>query len=125
MRISRFTSRPRCASTLRTSRFLPSRIANTSQTLAPWSRSSVASIGPYLTPSTSTPFFQFIELRLRDFTMGADAIAPQPAGIRQLQRARQPTIIGQQQQTFGIEIEPADADQPRQALRQVVKHRRP
>ena len=33
--------RPRCSSTLRTSRFLPSRMANMSQTLAPCSRSSV------------------------------------------------------------------------------------
>src|SRR6266851_4592617 len=69
--------------------------------------------------------FQFIELALRDFALGADAIAPQPAGIGQFERARQAAIIGQQQQALGIEIEPADADQPRQSLRQIVEHRRP
>src|SRR5882724_5229175 len=70
-------------------------------------------------------FFQFIELRLRHLAMGADAITPQPAGIGQFERARQPAIIGQQQQAFGVEIEPADRDQPRQAFRQIVEHRRP
>src|SRR5450631_2232438 len=69
--------------------------------------------------------FQFIKLALRDFAMGTDAIAPQPAGIGQFEHARQPAVIGQQQQAFGVEIEPADADQPRQALRQIVEHRRP
>ena len=68
---------------------------------------------------------EFIELRLRDVAMGADAIAPQPAGVGQFERARQTTVIGQQQQTFGVEIEPADRDQPRQALGKIVEHRRP
>ena len=40
---------------------------------------------------------QFIELRLRHLAMGADAIAPQPAGVGQFERARQPAVIGQQQ----------------------------
>jgi len=52
--------------------------------------------------------FQFIKLRLGDLAMGAHAIAPQPAGVGQFQRARQPAVIGQQQQAFGVEIEPAD-----------------
>src|SRR6266850_4681844 len=69
--------------------------------------------------------FQFIELALGDLAMGTDAIAPQPAGIGQFEHARQPAVIGQQQQAFGVEIEPADADQPRQAFRQIVEHRRP
>ena len=49
-RTRRGSAGPRAArdgrSTLRTSRFLPSRIANVSHTLEPCSRSSVASIGP-------------------------------------------------------------------------------
>ena len=53
-------------------------------------------------------FFQLVELALRDLAMGADAITPQPAGVRQFERARQPAIIGEQQQAFGVEIEPAD-----------------
>src|SRR5579863_230604 len=54
--------------------------------------------------------FQFVELALRDFAMSTDAVAAQPAGLGQFQRARQPTVIGEKQQTFGVEIEPADAD---------------
>src|SRR4051812_34090346 len=68
---------------------------------------------------------QFAEWRLRTPAMGANAIAPQPAGIGQLERAREPAIVGQQQQPLGIEIEPADRDQPRQALGKIVEHRRP
>src|SRR6202453_539323 len=70
-------------------------------------------------------FFQLVELGLRHFAMGANAIAPQPAGVGQFERARQPAIIGQQQQALGIEIEPADRDQPRQTLRQIIEYRRP
>jgi len=55
-----------------------------------------------LTPSTSDALFQFIELRLRDLAVGADAIAPQPAGVGQFERARQPTVIGQQQKALGV-----------------------
>src|SRR5438093_3333869 len=68
---------------------------------------------------------QFIELRLRDLAMGADAIAPQPAGVGQFERTRQPAVIGQQQQPLGVEVEPADRDQPRQSFRQIVEHGRP
>src|SRR6478672_280167 len=69
--------------------------------------------------------FQFIKLGLRHLAMGTDPIAPQPAGIRQFERARQAAIIGQEKQAFGVEIEPADADQPRQPLRKIVEYRRP
>src|SRR6185312_8846484 len=57
--------------------------------------------------------------------MGTDAIASQPAGVGQFERARQPAIVGQEQKTLGVEIEPADRDQPRQPLRQIVEYRRP
>ena len=57
--------------------------------------------------------------------MGADAIAPQPAGVGQFQRAREPAVIGQQQQPLGVEVEPADRDQPRQSFRQIVEYGRP
>ena len=53
-----------------------------------------------------------------DLAVRAHAIAPQPPGRRQLERAREPAVIGEQQQAFGGEIEPADADQARQVLRQ-------
>ena len=57
--------------------------------------------------------------------MRAHAIAPQPGGRRQFEHARQPAVIGEQQQAFGVEVEPADADQPRQVLRQRAEDGRP
>ena len=68
---------------------------------------------------------QLVELCLRDLAMGTHAVAPQPAGVGQLQRARKPAVIGKQQEPLGVEVEPADADQSRQAFRQIVEHRRP
>ena len=68
---------------------------------------------------------ELIELGLRHFAMGADPITPKLAGLRQFQRAREPAVVGQKQQALGVEIEPADADQPRQAFRQIVEHRWP
>ena len=52
-------------------------------------------------------------------------VAPQPAIARQLQAPGQPAVIGQQQQPLGIQIQPPDADHPRQARRQRLEHRRP
>ncbi len=65
-------------------RFLPSLMGKVNQTLAPSSRSRCVD-RPYLTPSTSTPCFSAsscaasLAWRARD--------SPQPAGVRQLQRA--------------------------------------
>ena len=86
----------------------------------PGSRSSPASIAPYWMPSTSMPFLARRAL-LRHLAERAHAIAPQPAGRRQFQRAGEPAVVGQQQQPFGVEVEPADADQPRQSLGQPPK----
>ena len=68
---------------------------------------------------------QRVELRLRDPAMRAHAIAPQPAGRGQFERAREPAVIGEQQQPLGVEVEPADADQARQVLRQRAEDGRP
>src|SRR6185312_9658846 len=68
---------------------------------------------------------QLIELRLRHLAVGANAVAPEPAGIRQFQHTGEPTIIGEQQKPLGVEIEPSDRDQPWQAFRQIVEHGRP
>src|SRR5579871_6712455 len=68
---------------------------------------------------------QAIELLLRHRAVGAHPIAAQPAGRRQFQDAGERAVVGQQQQALGIEIEPADADQPRQVLGQPRKDRRP
>ena len=53
-------------------------------------------------------FAQRVELRLIDLAMGAHAIAAQPAGRRQLEHPRQAAVVGQQQQPFGVDVEPAD-----------------
>ena len=68
---------------------------------------------------------QPVELRLRDAAERAHAVAPQPGGLRQLQHAREPAVIGEQQQPLGVEVEPADADEPRQVLRQRAEDGRP
>jgi hypothetical protein len=61
---------------------------------------------------------QRVELFLTDVAMGAHAIAAQPTCRRQFQDACETAVIGQQQQAFGVDIEPADADDARQVLRQ-------
>jgi hypothetical protein len=68
--------------------------------------------------------FQLVKLRLRDLAMGADAIATQPAGRRQFQNARQTTIIGEQKQTFRIDIETTDGKHTRHFGRQRFKYGR-
>src|SRR6185437_9417401 len=68
---------------------------------------------------------ELVELSLCDLAMRTHAITPQPAGLWQFQFAREPAVIGQQQQTLGVEIEPADRDQPRQTFGQIVEHGRP
>ena len=79
-----------------TSRFLPSRIAKVSQTLLPCARSTVASIVTIPHAIDGDAASQRIELRLRHAAVGAHAIAPQPSGRRQFERARKPTIVREQ-----------------------------
>src|SRR5690606_13378170 len=62
-------------------------------------------------------------LRL-DLTVHAHAVAPQPARGRQFEHTRQAAIIGQQQQAFGVDVQPPDGHEPRQLLRQDVEDRR-
>ena len=56
--------------------------------------------------------------------MRAHAIAAQPAGRRQFQHARKPAVVGEQQEPFGVDVEPADRDDARQVGRQRREHRR-
>jgi hypothetical protein len=65
------------------------------------------------------------EPRRIDKTVHPHLVAPHPAGRRQFEAAGKRTVIGQQQQALGIEIESADRQQARQALGQRAKHRRP
>ncbi len=57
---------------------------------------------------------QLVQLALADPAMGADAVAPDPGRVRQLQHPGEPAIIGEQQQPLGADIESPDAQQPRQ-----------
>ena len=68
---------------------------------------------------------QRIERGLRHRAVRAHAIAPQPAGRGQFEHAREAAVIGQEQQAFGVEVEPADADEARQVLRQALEDGRP
>src|ERR1700722_7280300 len=68
---------------------------------------------------------QFVELPLRDRAVCAHAIAPQPAGSGQFESAGERAVIGEQKESFGVEIEPADADEARQAFGQMRKQGRP
>jgi hypothetical protein len=53
---------------------------------------------------------QLVQVGLRYAAMSAHAVAAQPAGRRQLKRAGEPAVVGEQQEALGIEIEPSDAD---------------
>ena len=108
-RISRFTARPRWPSTLLTSRFLPSR-----------RRDGQPDVGALLAVERRLDRRRSGRRRWRcrrcsgssaacvDRAVGAHAVAPQPAGRRQLEHAREPAVVGQQQQALGVDVEPAD-----------------
>ena len=61
---------------------------------------------------------QRVERCLIGVAMGPHAVAPQPAGGRQFELAGEATIIGEQQQAFGIDVQPADGNHAGQAVGQ-------
>ena len=67
---------------------------------------------------------QAVEVTLPYAAVRAHAITAQPAGRRQLERARKRAVVGQQQQALGVEVEAADADETRQPRRQGAEDRR-
>src|SRR5262249_61169912 len=67
---------------------------------------------------------QPVELTLPDAAVRAHAITAQPTGRRQLERARKRAVVCQQQQALGVEVEAADADEPRQPRGQGGEDRR-
>ena len=76
-------------------------------------------------PSIVTPSRKRVERGLVDRAMRAHAVAPEPAGRRQFEHARQAAVVGQQQQALGVDVEPADRDDARQIVGQRVEDRRP
>ncbi len=67
---------------------------------------------------------QGVEVALRDPAERAHPIAAQPAGFGQLQHARQPAVIGEKQEPFGADVEPADREQARQVGGQRIENGR-
>ncbi len=59
-----------------------------------------------------------------DMAMGPHTITAQPACGRQFHHAREATIIGEQQQAFGVDIEAAHCHDARQIIRQGIENRR-
>ena len=70
------------------------------------------------------PLGKRFELVLGDVAESARPISAHNAGARKLELALELAVVGQQQQSFGHEIEAADRHQPRQARRQSVVDRR-
>src|SRR3984957_17994166 len=70
-------------------------------------------------------FAQPIERHLFNRPMRASPVSAQPAGRRQLQRAREAAVVGEQEQPFGVDIKPADCDKTWQVWRQHCKNRLP
>ena len=54
--------------------------------------------------------------------MNFDFVAAAPAVGWEFQRAGKPSVVGQQEQPFGIEVEPSDGDDARQAGGKVRKN---
>ena len=67
---------------------------------------------------------QRIEHGLLDLAMRTHPVAPQPTGSGQFEHPRQAAVIGEQQQAFGVYIEPPDGDDARHIRRQALKYRR-
>ncbi len=123
MRISRETSRPSAPRMFFTSRFLPSRKPDRH----PGIRSLLA-VERRLDRAIEhavdgEPVLQSRQRLLVHLAMHPHAVAPQPAGRRQFQHARQAAIIGQEQQALGVDVEASDRHQPRQIGRQDVENR--
>src|SRR5581483_7358979 len=79
---------------------------------------------PVVDAGDADAVLQAVERLLRDAAERAHAVAPQPAGRRQLQHPRQPAVIGEQQQALAVDVEPANADEARQPLRQGAENGR-
>jgi len=70
------------------------------------------------------PVLELVERLLRHRPMCPHAIAPQPAGRRQLEMPGQRPVVGKQQQPLGVEIQAADGDDARHLLGQRLEHGR-
>ena len=56
-----------------------------------------------------------------DMALHPHPVFPRPSGAGKFKMTCQPAIIGQQQQAFGIHVQPPDRQHPRQIGRQMVK----
>ena len=73
----------------------------------------------------ATPSFSLSSVGLGDGAVGADAVAAEPAGRRQLEDAREAAVVGEEEQALGVDVEAADRDHPRHVRRQGGEDGRP
>src|SRR5262249_37869410 len=66
---------------------------------------------------------QLVQRLLPNTAECAYGVSAQPAGRRQFEYAREPAVVREQQEAFGVDVEPADADEPRQVFRQRTEDR--
>ena len=104
----RFTPRPRCSSTRFTSRFLPSRRPTVSQSVRALHAIELRLDRAVDHAVDGDAAAKLVELRLVDLAVRAHAVAAEPAGGGKLQHAREPAVVGEEQQALGVDVEPAD-----------------
>ena len=68
-----------------------------------------------------TPSTQVVEIGLVDLAVGAHLVAAQPAGVGMGDDAGKPAVVGEEQQTLGVDVEPADRHHAGQILGQIVE----
>jgi hypothetical protein len=67
---------------------------------------------------------QFVEPFLLDLTMRTHAVTAQPAGLRQFEDTGESTVIGQEKQSFGVDVQTAYRQNARQFGGQFFEDRR-
>ena len=68
-------------------------------------------------PSMVTPRRSASSAGWVDAAMDAHAVAAQPAGGGQFEDAGEPAVIGEEEETLGVDVEAADGDHPRHVRR--------
>ena len=80
--------------------------------------------GAVLHPVDGHALLEPVEVGLGDVAEGAHPVAAQPAGIGVGDHLGEPAVVGEKQQPLGVDVEPADGDDPRQVVGEPVEHGR-
>ncbi len=102
------------------SRFLPSCSATVSHELSPGAVDGDFD-GAVEHAVDGGAFAQGGERVLIDRAVDADAVLARPAGGRKFEDAGEATVVGEDQETLGVDVEPADGDDARQVAGQRVE----